>query len=233
MHAVIFVYDDFTPIEVFGAYNLLSRMPDVKVDLVAEKKGIVYSSDKKLSVNISNGIDDIHRADMLFIPGSLVGWTRQVINKKVLSWIRQINATTTYTASACTGSIILAATGLLRFKKATTFWRIGSVLEDYEVTYIEKPMVQDGKYFTAEGASSTLDMMMRIGERLSNKKNVRITQLLLAFESKNSDSLADLKQDEDLVAITNKMIFEEGKSTLSVLDRIRNAKLLLRLFNEE
>lgn len=233
MHAVIYVYEDFTPLEVFGVHNLLSRTPDVTVDLVAEKKGIVYSSSKDLSINIVKDIDDIAQADLLLIPGSIVGWTQQIRKTKVLSWIRQIDATTVYTTATCTGAVILAATGLLKDKKATAYWRVGHLLADYEVEYLNQPIVRDDKYFTAEGVTSTLDMTMQLGKLLCGKKDIRITQLLLAYESKDLDCLVDLKQDEELLEATNKLIFKEGKSTLSVFDKIRNAKLLLRLLKEE
>lgn len=233
MHVVIYVYEDFTPIEVFGAYNLLSRMPEIDVDLVTEKKGVVYSSDKAISVNIRYSIGDIEHADVLFIPGSIVGWTQQIRNKRVISWIRQLDVTTQYTTAACTGSLILAATGLLKDKKATAFWRVSHLLSDYDTRYVNQPIVEDGKYLTAEGASSTLDLAMRIGKRLSSAHNVKIAQMLLAYESNDLDSLKELKKDEDLLAATNTIIFEEGKSTLSIFDKIINAKLLLRLFKEE
>lgn len=233
MHAVIYVYEDFTPMEVFGFHNLLSRSPNMRTTLVSETKGVVYSSDKQISINITTSIDEITDADVLFIPGSIVGWTQEIRKKRVLHWIRQMDAITKYTTSACTGSIILAASGLLENKNATAFWRIGHLMTDYGVHYISDPIVRDGKYFTAEGASSTMELAMQIGRLLNGERNMQITQLLLAYESPKSPSVAELRKDDDLVKTTNKIIFEEGRNTLSIFQKIMNARLMLRLLKED
>lgn len=62
-------------------------------------------------------IAEIEKADILLIPGSNISFLNEMKDKQVLNWIKKINETTVKTVSVCTGSIILAATGLLEGKK--------------------------------------------------------------------------------------------------------------------
>lgn len=231
MQVVIYLFDDFTPLEVFGPYNLFTKFPNVDVKLVAEKKGMIYTDNKAIGLQAKYSIKDITSADILFIPGSAIGWTQQVNHKPVLNWIRQINKTTQYTVATCSGPLILASAGLLSGKKATAFWRVAELLTDYNVTYVNQPIVQDGKFLTANGVSASMDMALLLGKVMSDEENVKITQLLLAYESKNTEDLTTLFQDERLVNIANDIIIDDAKNTLSILNKIFNAKLLLRIRN--
>ena len=69
-------------------------------------------------VNSKFGIDEVSKADILLIPGSTISFIREMKDKKVLNWIKEIDLTTQRTVTVCTGSIILAATGVLKNKKA-------------------------------------------------------------------------------------------------------------------
>lgn len=229
MHIVIYVYEDFTPLEVFGPHDLFSRFPDTKITLVGEERGVVYSREKSISLNIKYDINDIDKADILLIPGSTIGWTQQIKNKAVLAWIRQIDETTRYTTAACTGTLILAASGQLKDKKATTFWRVADLLQYYDTQYIDEPIVQDGKYYTAEAVSSSMDLAMLIGGLIRGEHSVKITQLLLGYESNNLTDLKELKANEELVSIANKKLEKQAKKTLTLLRKIINIRLLMQL----
>ena len=68
-----------------------------------------------------SSLDQVSRADLLLVPGGS-GTRRLAGDPGVLSWLRAIDATTQLTASVCTGSLLLAASGLLQGRKATTHW---------------------------------------------------------------------------------------------------------------
>lgn len=228
MHIVIYVYEDFTPLEVFGVYNLLSKLPDSKVDFVAEKSGIVYAEDKNISLNIPLSIAKVDKADVLIIPGSNVGWTQQIKNKKLLSWIRLIDITSKYTIGICSGSIVLAASGVLKEKRATTFWFVSHFLRDYEVEFVDLPIVRDGKYMTAEAAIPGMDLAMWLIQRIGGEKEAQITQLMLGYDCSQS-CFSHLKKDEVLTKITAARLVERGKNTLSIFRKITNARLLMKI----
>lgn len=228
MHIVMYVYEDFTPFEVFGVYNLLSKLPDATVDLVAEKSGVVYADDKNISLNIPLSIAKVDKADVLIVPGSTIGWTQQIKNKKVLAWLRKIDATSKYTLGVCTGSIILGASGVLKGKKATTFWLLSDFLADYGIKFVDKPIVQDGKYMTAEAAVPGMELIMQIIKRISDEKTAQVTQLMLGYDAPQS-RFEYLKKDEDLTQEAAERLLKEGKKTLPLLTKITNAKFLMRV----
>lgn len=228
MRIVMYIYDDFVPIEVFGPYNLLSRLPNAHVDLVAEKEGVVYSNDKNVSLNVTQTIDTVECADILIVPGSVIGWTQQVRNKAVLRWIRKIDSVSEYTLGLCSGSVILAAAGVLKGRSATTFWLLNYLLEDYEARFIDQPIVQDGKYFTAEAAEPSMELAKQLVREIGGEQEAKVVQLVMGYDDKDSQ-FQQLKQDKVMTKMTSNMLIEESKSTLSVLNKIINAKLLLRL----
>lgn len=231
MHIVILIFEDFTPLEVFGPYDLLSKFPDTKITLVAEKRGLICTDNQGISLNIQYSIDDIKQADVLLIPGSTIGWTQVIRKNAVLNWINSIDKTTHYTAAMCSGPIILAAAGVLRGKKATAFWRVAPLLKNYNVKHIDQAIVKDGKYLTSDGVSSSMDMAMQIGNLLFGDRNVKISQLLLAYESKRLTALSELFKSEDLIDAADDELIKEAKNTLSILNKILNVKFLFQLKN--
>lgn len=69
---------------------------------------------------MKHSIDDIKDADILIIPGSTIGFMQEMKNANVLNWIREVDKTTKWTTSVCTGSLLLASAGLLNGLKATS-----------------------------------------------------------------------------------------------------------------
>ncbi|MEO1438395.1 MAG: DJ-1/PfpI family protein, partial [Bacteroidota bacterium] len=123
MIIVIYIYPGMTMLDAIGPYEVLRNMEGAEIKFVAKKKGEITADSQMIHLNAKHSIDEIQSADILLIPGSTVGFVREMKDKKVLDWIRAIHATTQKTVTVCTGSIILAATGLLKGKKATSHWK--------------------------------------------------------------------------------------------------------------
>lgn len=117
MNIVIYIYNGLTALDAIGPYEVLSRLPTVNVKFVAKEKGVIVTDTHFLKLVADYDISEIHQADILIIPGSVVGFIREAKDKALLTWINKIYATSTWTTSVCSGSIILAATGLLTDKK--------------------------------------------------------------------------------------------------------------------
>jgi len=117
MEIVIYIYNGMTMLDAIGPYEVLRNIKGAKIKFVSKQKGEITADSHFISINSKYGIDDISKCDILLIPGSTIGFVREMKDKKVLNWIKQINETTKKTVTVCTGSIILAATGLLNNKK--------------------------------------------------------------------------------------------------------------------
>jgi len=96
-----------TMLDAIGPYEVLRNIEGVKIKFVSKQKGEIKADSQFVSINSKFGIDDISKCDILLIPGSTIAFVRQMKDKKVLKWIKQINETTQKTVTVCTGSINL------------------------------------------------------------------------------------------------------------------------------
>ena len=85
-------------------------------------------------------------------------------------------------ASVCTGSLILAAVGLLEGRQATTNWFFHKVLERFGATYLRERWVEDGKFIMSAGVSAGIDMALYLVARLTDEATARRVQLALDYD---------------------------------------------------
>ncbi|MEM6316649.1 MAG: DJ-1/PfpI family protein [Bacteroidota bacterium] len=158
----ILVYDGVNDLDFMGPKYVLSSIMGAKTQLIALQSGN-FTTVKGMKVVPDTVIDSVDQLDILVIPGGFVGTITAAYDEKLLDWIRQIDQTTTYTTSVCTGGWILGATGLLQGKKATTNWyEREAMLEKYGATFVDDRYVQDGKYWTSAGVTAGMDMALAI-----------------------------------------------------------------------
>ncbi|MEK3907736.1 DJ-1/PfpI family protein [Oceanobacillus sp. FSL W7-1309] len=115
MKIIIYLYNGITMLDAIGPYEVLRNMPDAEVYFVAEKTGEIKADSGFIDLNVKYSIDDMKSADVLIIPGSTIAFVKEMKNEKVLRWIKEVDKTTKWTTSVCTGSMILASAGLQIF----------------------------------------------------------------------------------------------------------------------
>jgi putative intracellular protease/amidase len=113
------VYDRFTALDVVGPYEILSRLPDAQLAFVAERPGPVRTDTGFLAVTADRALDEMPHPDLLVVSGG-PGTRAQMENPALLDWLRAADAASTWTTSVCSGSLLLAAAGLLRGRRATS-----------------------------------------------------------------------------------------------------------------
>ncbi|MEZ5056297.1 MAG: DJ-1/PfpI family protein [Saprospiraceae bacterium] len=160
MEIVIYIYDGMTMLDAIGPYEVLRNLKDVNIKFVAKKKGEITADSRLIHLNAKHEIDEIQKADILLIPGSTIGFLREMKDKKVLNWIKKINETTQKTVTVCTGSIILSATGILQGKKATSHWKSIELLSKFGAIPTRERIVEQGKFITSAGVSAGIDMAL-------------------------------------------------------------------------
>jgi transcriptional regulator GlxA family with amidase domain len=150
--------DFYGPLEMFG---LLEN--GTKITIVAEKGGPVRSSVGPC------GMADITMAgsdgfDVLLIPGG-IGTRKGIANPPFLAELKRLAEASRVVATVCTGSLLLAKTGLIDGCKATTNKRAFQIVKTYapKVDWIAQARwVEDGKYFTSSGVSAGMDMTLAV-----------------------------------------------------------------------
>src|ERR1039457_2816202 len=121
MNIAILLYERVTALDAIGPYEVLSRLPGASLTFVAAEPGPVRTDNGMLTLIAERSIDDVGDPDIVPVPGG-PGEVAARAGGGALEWLRVVHATTTWTTSVCTGSLILAAAGLLEGRHATSHW---------------------------------------------------------------------------------------------------------------
>jgi transcriptional regulator GlxA family with amidase domain len=180
----ILLYDGYSLLDPTGPAEVLSRLPDATVTMIAEKRGAVRTDTGDVAVVAERSITDVDRLDVLLVPGAgNRGTIGAMTNQALLRWIRHIHRHTRWTTSVCTGSIVLAAAGLLDGKQATTYWASAEYLQStFDVTYLPQRYVRSGNIITAAGVSAGVDMALYLASLIAGDDTAKAIQLAVEYD---------------------------------------------------
>ena len=181
MQIAILLFDRFTCLDAIGPYQVLSGLPGAEVSFVAEHPGPVRDETGSLVVSAQAGLADVPRPDIVVVPGG-PGQNDQMRDGPVHEWLRTADQATTWTTSVCTGSLVLAAAGLLAGRRATTHWLAMDELGRLGATPVTDRVVFDGKYVTAAGVSSGIDMGLTLAGRIAGDQVAQAIQLMIEYD---------------------------------------------------
>ena len=105
-----------------------------------------------------------------------------MLDEEILAWIRVIDGTTQWTTSVCTGSLVLAAAGLLEGKDATSHWLAADRLKEFGASPTLMRVVEQGKVVTAAGVSAGIDMGLRLAARIAGDDVAQMIQLGIEYD---------------------------------------------------
>ena len=176
MQIAIVVYDRFTALDVVGPYEILSRVPDAEVVFVAEEAGLVRTETGFLAISADRTLAEVPDPDIVLVSGG-PGQSALMDHEPLLDWLRAADATSTWTTSVCTGSLLLAAAGLLEGRRATSHWLALDQLTRFGAEPTGERVVFDGKYVTAAGVSSGIDMGLTLLGRIAGDEYAQAVQL--------------------------------------------------------
>jgi putative intracellular protease/amidase len=181
MQIALLLFPGITPLDAVGPYEVLQRMPETSIRFVAKEPGAMSDRDGGMQLVADASFDDVARADLLLVPGGF--GTRALIDDVVtLDWIRSVDAATDWTTSVCTGSLLLAAAGLLDGRPATTHWLHRDLLRELGAVPTEQRVVTDGKYVTAAGVSAGIDMALELVARIHGADLAQSIQLAIEYD---------------------------------------------------
>lgn len=212
MRIGIVLYDGYSLLDVAGPADLLVRLPGATVTMIAERRGPVRTDTGCVAVVADRSIDEVERLDVLIVPGAGErGTSGAMKNEVLLDWIRRVNQHTTWTASVCTGSLILGEAGLLR-DRATTYWASAEFMENrFGVTYVPARYVRTGKIITAAGVSAGIDMALYLAVQLAGEDLARGVQLAVEYDPRPPlDSGNPATASDELKALASRLIDESA-----------------------
>ncbi|MBM9504392.1 DJ-1/PfpI family protein [Actinacidiphila acididurans] len=176
MQIAIVLFDRFTALDAVGPYEMLCRIPGAETVFVAQQPGPVRNDRGDLALVADKGLDEVPAPDIVLVPGG-PGQSAQMDNEALLGWIRTADATSTWTTSVCTGSLLLAAAALLKGRRATSHWLALDTLATFGAEPTGERVVIDGKFITAAGVSSGIDMGLTLVGKVAGDEQAQTVQL--------------------------------------------------------
>ena len=230
MNIAIYIYKGITALDAIGPYEVFSRIPDAHVYFTGEKRKSYKTDTGFISLEAEYSISDVDSAEILVVPGSTITFIKEMKKKQVLNWIQQIHETSRYTTSVCTGSLILAAAGLLEGKKATSHWAATHMLEEYGAELSSDRYVQDGKIITSQGVSAGIDMALYVVKDIVGEDKAKAYQLILEyFPDPPLNLLGAEMADEETVQMAREILEKTAKDNLGFFDKVFNYGKLKKL----
>ncbi|MEV4123585.1 DJ-1/PfpI family protein [Nocardia sp. NPDC049707] len=183
MQIAIVVYPGMTALDVIGPYEVLRLLPDARLRFVWHEPGPITTDSGVLLLGATHSLDETPSPDIVLIGGSGPATAAMVADEKLLAWLRQVHETSTWTTSVCTGSVILAAAGILRGKPATSHWGGLSALKGFGAEpRPEERVVRDGKIVTAAGVSAGIDLGLWLAGEIAGKDQAEAIQLMIEYD---------------------------------------------------
>lgn len=178
----IMVYPGYTALDFIGPYEVLRNLPDAEVRFVWHEPGPVEADSGVLLVGATHSFDESPSPDIILIPGGLSSFQR-ARDERVLDWVRKAHETSAWTTSVCSGSVILAAAGLLDGRRATSHWMALPMLKPFGVdTVSDQRVVHDGRIVTAAGVSAGIDLGLWLYGQIAGDAKAKAVQLAIEYD---------------------------------------------------
>ena len=160
MEIAFIMFDDYETLDVFGPAEIFGRLTDLySLGFYSLDGGIVSNRHKVPIMTEKLGTLE-NSPDIILIPGGM-GTRKQVKNPEMLEAIKKLSESSAYTLTVCTGSALLAKTGLLDERQATSNKRAfeWASSQSTDVAWDKRARWKvDGKYYTSSGVSAGMDM---------------------------------------------------------------------------
>ncbi len=164
------VFPQMTSLDILGPFEVLARAPDCEVDLVWKDLQPI-EGDTRLRVVPTQRFDTAPPYDVIVVPGG-PGQTAMMEDEEFMAFLRTQGAGAGLVTSICTGSLLLAAAGLLTGYKATCHWLSMDILALFDVHVVPQ----------RAGVTSGLDFAFTVVAALRGEEAARGLQLMLEYD---------------------------------------------------
>jgi cyclohexyl-isocyanide hydratase len=179
LRIVFILYPRVTQLDFTGPYEVLSRMPGAEV-IVGSKEGGTLTSEMGLAFANLRKLAEIESCDMIMIPGG-PGQTDAMLDPDFMAQVKRLGERATYVTAVCTGSLILAAAGLLKGKRAGSHWAYRELLAAFGAVPDDARVVRDGNAITGGGVTAGIDIALSIVNDIAGEKAAQMVQLMIEY----------------------------------------------------
>jgi cyclohexyl-isocyanide hydratase len=180
MQVVMLLYPLMTQLDLTGPYEVLARFEELNLHLVWKTLDPVNDVNG-LQILPTDTLAGSPQADILFVPGG-PGQISLMEDKEVLSFLRRQASGARYVTSVCTGSLVLAAAGLLTGYRATCHWLSLDQLAYFGSVPVSERVVIDRDRVTGAGVTSGIDFALTLAARLFGEERAKRAQLAMEYD---------------------------------------------------
>ena len=178
----IVTYPGCTALDFIGPYEVLRWLPDAEVRFVWHEPGPITADSGVLVIGATHSFAETPSPDVILVPGGMTT-VEHARDDALLDWVRQAHRTATWTASVCSGSIILAAAGLLNGKRATSHWMALPMLKTLGVNAVgDERVVHEGRIVTSAGVSAGIDLALWLAGEIGGHDRAKVIQLSMEYD---------------------------------------------------
>jgi transcriptional regulator GlxA family with amidase domain len=183
VQVAIALFPRVTALDAIGPYEVLQRIPELDVVFTGERRGEIRTDNGFLGLAVDASFDDVPAPDVVVVPGG-VGTGDLLAGGPYLDWLRAVHPGTRFTTSVCSGSLALAATGLLDGLTATSHWSVAEHLRTFGAVPVQERVVEhlDRRIITAAGVSAGIDMAIRLVSLLVDDVAAKAAQVYIEYD---------------------------------------------------
>ena len=176
----LLLFPNLTQLDLTGPYEVLARVPDTTLHLVAESRSPVRS-EYGLTITPDVTFDTAPHLDVLVVPGG-TGINRMMESEPLLEFLRKHGQAANYVTAVCTGSLLLGAAGLLKGYRATTHWLSLDLLPAFGAEPVKARVVRDRSRITGGGITAGMDFAFAVAAELRGEHVAKDIQLMLEYD---------------------------------------------------
>jgi transcriptional regulator GlxA family with amidase domain len=180
MRIAIPLFPGFAATDAIGPYEILARLPKADLRFLSLDGGVIHADTGFLGVATAP-LASLPTPDIVLVPGAINRYL-PLTESRFLDWLRAADTGSTWTASVCTGALLLGAAGILRGKRASTNWMDRDLLAGFGAKVQAQRVVFDGKYVTAAGVTAGFDMALALAARIAGEDLAMAVQLALEYQ---------------------------------------------------
>jgi cyclohexyl-isocyanide hydratase len=174
------IYPGVIQLDVMGAYQVLAFPPNTKIHLLWKMLSPVISNEGFIFTPTTTFVD-CPTLDVICVPGGGMGQIEAMKDTEILDFLKQQSTTAQYVTSVCTGSMILAAAGLMQGYKSACHWAFRDQLAMLGVEVLPQRVVVDRNRVTGSGVTSSIDFGFTLLSLLCGESVAKTAQLMMEY----------------------------------------------------
>ncbi|BBX61647.1 hypothetical protein MSAS_08210 [Mycobacterium saskatchewanense] len=183
MTQIAFVaYPGFTALDMIGPYEVLRNLPGAEVRFVWHRTGPITADSGVLVIGATHTLAETPGPDVILVPGG-PSTPVHARDGALLDWLRGASRRAAWTTSVCSGSVILAAAGLLTNRRATSHWVTVPALRAFGAIPVgDERIVRQANVVTSAGVSAGIDLALWLAGEIGGEARAKAIQLVIEYD---------------------------------------------------